>query len=521
VNHTRTETECKDCCDSLDTDGASRKACRDACPKHDFTQNTAFVTVEPRSLLGPGGDYSLCVSAGDEQACKACCDDSAALQAGDRRFCRDTCAGTASAGNPPAPKTEGNGGPPPQKPGQGGSAPVNPKPDDPPQSQPPGTAGKMTLEQAISDEAQRNTIAFDGLAFLTGNLGADSFFPPGKVADFWGFQYLRDNDPSAMGHNTDFLTKASLNMLAILTAAQKARLVALAKSQVQAINEYGYRRFVLLTAFRRLLAGDLPTGASQLSEEAVKNVSSELYRLDGRISLERAQVMGGILHDLSAGQTAALAAMAGTGMTSWPDAEEPAELRPLSRDEKIAVMTYAGDLFSWQVGSVEADVYFCPERHGTYFGSFYLKDAPAVGNPGYSIGTNITADMGKAFIETLTPEQAQSITSLVDVQRPFLAGIVEARRRVSIELRKFMAGEAADNAAVLSQMAQYGELDGSLAHSYAVHFAQIAQTLTDAQKARLMELRWQTVGDYTPKAAFLYAEPIDFPEVPNTDFLFK
>jgi hypothetical protein len=67
----------------------------------------------------------------------------------------------------------------------------------------------MTISQTLSDEAQRNTIAFDGLAFLTGSLGADSFFPPGKVADFWGFQYLRNNDPSEMGHNPLFLTSAA------------------------------------------------------------------------------------------------------------------------------------------------------------------------------------------------------------------------------------------------------------------------------------------------------------------------
>ena len=66
-------------------------------------------------------------------------------------------------------------------------------------------APAFAMEQTLSDNAQQMTIAFDGLAFLTGNLGADSFFPPGKVADFWGFQYLRDNDPSEMGHNTDTL----------------------------------------------------------------------------------------------------------------------------------------------------------------------------------------------------------------------------------------------------------------------------------------------------------------------------
>ena len=48
-------------------------------------------------------------------------------------------------------------------------------------------------------------------------LGRDSFFPPGKVADFWGFQYLRDNDPSEMGHNTDFLTRAATTCSYVLT----------------------------------------------------------------------------------------------------------------------------------------------------------------------------------------------------------------------------------------------------------------------------------------------------------------
>src|SRR5512142_2596399 len=111
----------------------------------------------------------------------------------------------------------------------------------------------MNIEQTLSDQAQGTTIAFDGLAFLTGNLGADSFLPPGKVADFWGFQYLRDNDPSEMGHNTDFLTRASLDMFYVLTPTQRANLIALAQSQVEDINQYAYQRFVLMKAFDRLL----------------------------------------------------------------------------------------------------------------------------------------------------------------------------------------------------------------------------------------------------------------------------
>ncbi len=146
---------------------------------------------------------------------------------------------------------------------------------------PDGSA--YNIEQAISDKAQGMTIAYDALAFMTGDLGSDSFFPPGKITDFWGFQYLRDNDPSQMGHAGEFLTNAAMNVLNTLTEAQRAELVALATSQVDSINEYGNERFVLMDAFRRLVEGDLADGTTSLDQDAVKTYSAELYRLDGEI----------------------------------------------------------------------------------------------------------------------------------------------------------------------------------------------------------------------------------------------
>jgi hypothetical protein len=377
------------------------------------------------------------------------------------------------------------------------------------------------IEQAISDRAQENTIAFDALGFLTGTLGSDSFFPPGKVADFWGFQCLRDNDPSERGHNTDFLTSASLNMLTVLTADQRAQLTALARSQVDAINQYGYKRFVLMKAFRRLLDDDLPSGTTGLSETAVKTFSAGLYQLDGQMSYQRAAVMGPILATLSSGQKAHLDAMVGKGMASWPKVGEPSELRGLSQDEKVAVMTYAGDMFSWYAGDLEADVYFCPERHGTYFGSFYLKDAPAVGNPGYSIDTTLTGNLGAALIGKLTHTQADLITGLVDIQRPYLLQIVDTRRAVASELRKFRSGGEASEATVAALMTTYGELDGEIVYHMAVNFCAVGDTLTIAEMTELAGLRTQLLGDLsTPAGAYLFSKEIPVPDIPNTDFLF-
>jgi hypothetical protein len=378
------------------------------------------------------------------------------------------------------------------------------------------------IEQAISDKAQGMTISFDAMAFLTGSLGADSFFPPGKVADFWGFQYLRDNDPSQMGHAGDFLTSAAMNILNVLTADQRKQLVALATNQVSQINQYGYSRFILIQAFQNLIDGKLPTGTTGLNEDAVKGFSADLYQLDGEISYARAQLYGSLLNSMDSSQKAYLDAMKGKGMLEWPVVKEPDDIKGLDRDKKVAVMTYAADLLSWYLGSVDADIYFCPERHGTYFGSFYLKDIKAMSDSSYAIPTDMTGNLGEEFLSSLTQDQAQLITGLVDLQKPFLTGIVDVRRQVSVELRKFLAGQTTDKSVVLSLMRQYGEYEGGIIYNMAVNFTKVKQSLTAEENAKITAMRQELLGALSqPTGAYLYSQAIVMPEIPSSDFLFK
>lgn len=171
---------------------------------------------------------------------------------------------------------------------------------------------------------------------------------------------------------------------------------------------------------------------------------------------------------------------------------------------------------------IDADVYFCPERQGTYFGSFYMKDAPAVGNPDYTIPSNLTAEMGEAFLKTLTADQSAQITDQVNDQKPALYEIVDRRTNVSFLLRQFIGGQTPEQAAVLALMERYGELDGEIIFRYATAFTHVSQTLSTDQRAELVKLRTDLLNDLSyPAGAYLYAEPIPMPEIPNTDFLFS
>jgi len=181
-------------------------------------------------------------------------------------------------------------------------------------------------------------------------------------------------------------------------------------------------------------------------------------------------------------------------------------------------MTYASELFSWYAGSVNADVYFCPERHGTYFGGFYLKDYPAMGNHGYKISTSLTGDKGHDFLSVLSTGQADLLNGLIPAQFQLLKEIIKIRTDVSSELRKTMNDEIPNKEKVFSLIKRYGEIDGEMSYNYAICFAKINKSISPKQKEKLIKIRDLKV---IPKGAYLFSDPVYIPEIENTDFLFE
>jgi hypothetical protein len=295
-------------------------------------------------------------------------------------------------------------------------------------------------------------------------------------------------------------------------------LIALAREQAPEFQDVAFMRFPLIKAFRRELEGDRPAGSNGLNLEAVRKYSADMFEFDGLLAYERARAFGSLERSLDPAQKSALARLVFGRSDTWPAVPEQIDKCCFTHEEHVALMTYASEFFSWYAGSVEADTYFCPERHATYFGSFYMKDAPAMGKKDYSISTTLTGDKGEALLEVLTPQQRALITSLVDLQRGDLDEIVKTRRAISFELRKFMDTGEADRQTVLALARRYGELDGEISYHYATRFSQVRRTLTASQSQALVRLR--DLDDYPCSGAYLYSEPISMPDIPDTDFLF-
>ncbi len=383
---------------------------------------------------------------------------------------------------------------------------------------------KYSIEQAVSDKAQMHTIAFNGLAFLTGDFGACTFIPPGKVCDFFGFQYMRDIDVRQKGHNPIFLNRVAGNVMHILDDRQKQMFLDLAQKQAPQLEKLAMMRLPLIKAFCMERDNHIPSGSVGLNKDAVVNCVAEIFVFDAQLSLERAEAMAKVYLSLSPEQKVYLGKMKFGDFNTWPEMDERDKMREQGRGKSkmfnVAYMTYVSEFFSWTAGSVEADTYFCPERHGTYFGGFYMKDMPAMGKRDYDISTSVTGDSGEAFLyEVLNERQRALISPVVDEQRPLLTEVIEVRKSISQELRQFMDDQTPDKAKILSLGHRYGELDGEMAWHYAMAFARINQTLTKEQLAALMKLR--NLEGYQNAPYYMYSSPVrDQPILNNVETFF-
>lgn len=383
-------------------------------------------------------------------------------------------------------------------------------------------AQNYTLEQAMSDNAQLHTIAFNGLAFITGDFGASTFIPPGKVCDYFGFQYMRDIDAAQKGHNPKFLNRVVGNVFKTLSDGQRKTFESLAREQAPQLEALARMRLPLIKAFTRELTGDIPAGSAGLDKAAVVRHVGDIFARDAELSWRRAEVMGKVAVSLTAEQKAYFAKMKFGDFNTWPETDDGAYklARGTEKLINVAYMTYGSEFFSWYAGSVDADTYFCPERHGTYFGGFYMKDMPAMGKKDYDISTSVTGDSGKEFLDTLTEDQRKCVTGLTTLQRKALAEVAVVRRAISVELRKFLTGGVADKAKVVALGRRYGELDGEMSYLYTEAFAKVNRTLSAEQRAKLVKLR--NLDGYVSAPAYLYSAPLkELGDVANTDGFFS
>jgi Spy/CpxP family protein refolding chaperone len=381
-------------------------------------------------------------------------------------------------------------------------------------------AQKYSIEQAVSDKAQLHTIAFSGLAFITGDFGASTFIPPGKVCDYFGFQYMRDIDAAQKGHNPMFLNRVAGNVFHVLNEDQERIFSALAEEQAPQLEDLAKLRLPMIKAFWLHLGG-----RPGLSKEATVQYTGRIFEKDMELSIRRAEVMARVHNSLDAEQKAYFAKMKFGDFNTWPEMDERDKLKRGGKGKSklfnVANMTYASEYFSWTAGNIEADTYFCPERHGTYFGGFYMKDMPAMGKRDFDISTAVTGESGEAFIgKVLTEEQRKPILAILDKQRTALQESIRVRREISTELRKLLAGGKPDKARLMSLGRHYGELDGEMSWYYATSFAEVNKTLTSGQRAALVKLR--NLDGYTSAPYYIYSQPMkDEPDLAGVETFFK
>ncbi|MEI8312949.1 MAG: Spy/CpxP family protein refolding chaperone, partial [Verrucomicrobiota bacterium] len=300
-----------------------------------------------------------------------------------------------------------------------------------------------------------------------------------------------------------------------LDNAQRKLITSLPDKQRQDLAEIVQIRREIATALRQFQKDETA------DKDHVLTLSRRYGELDGEMSWLYATAFAEVGKSLTAQQKECLSKMKFGDFNTWPAVEMEKYKLPRGTEKmvNVAYMTHASEFFSWYAGSVKADTYFCPERHGTYFGGFYMKDMPAMGKRDFDISTSVTGDSGKEFLNILTGDQRGNITAITDLQRKALQEIISVREAVSKELRKFLTGGQVDKNAILALGRRYGELDGEMSYYYATAFAKANRTLTADQRQALVKLR--NLDGYTSAPAYIYSDPVTGAlNLPPTDSFF-
>lgn len=380
-----------------------------------------------------------------------------------------------------------------------------------PQQWPPYDATMWAgLNQSLSSGAQTATIAFANFAWATGDLCADTFLPPGKVADIYGFQYVRDGTADGLGHNSGFANVVSAIVLNNLTSSQLDILKSLADAEVDLLNATVLSRQPFQYAMRRYL-GD-PT--LQLDMTKVIEAMAHIYDLDANLTLLRGEYYGQVFRTLTQAQIDYWETFYDYNIWTFPNSQELIDnihviLQGLDNSKSVEVQTFATDLFVQATQPLYADVYWAPERVSDFWGAFYLKDISVVGVANYTIDENATKDGGELFMDVAGADAKTMIKGITALETPYLYDWVTVRTIVATELRKYHTHNNINQSLVRDYMHLHGMYDGIISYYYAVNFTSITRALTSEQMATLQANRspaWNVTICALQDGAFFFAE---------------
>jgi hypothetical protein len=356
------------------------------------------------------------------------------------------------------------------------------------------------IGQTLGKAGQVNTLAASALGWFTGDLCADTFFPPGELIDFWGFQYLRDTDADEMGHNSNFAAKATYAVVNVLNTTQKMWLLDLAYAQA---GQLGISSLSLANktsaTYDAAVYGRLPfqlavrdARALNMNKTRVMAYSGEMYASMGRLAIERAKLYARLWKSLNSSQMTLLDSY--TSFNHLPNKTVDSTASKVN-GQWIGLLygTFAGDFLAWYKGNSVADAYFAPERVASYFGLFYMKDIISLQMNAYGVSTTIsseiTGDYGENLRNQLTNAQDWNMDHLLDLELPHAYQYYYARVNATRLLRQFLSVGYADEALILSLAREMGEHDGAISYYASMALNNISRSLDSTQLASFASIK--------------------------------
>ena len=337
-------------------------------------------------------------------------------------------------------------------------------------------AARDIREIKVDEDKLRQAIASRTLTWLTGSSSNNDYVSVGRLANFFGFVALRVSSNHSLSRSA--VAKETLH---VLNKRQQNALVSLVEEQKAAFQNVQTARFQMNRALEGLLVGE------EISREEFLALGERYGAAEAELGRVIGQGLGEVGTSLTANQKTRLSGIREQYVSGSASKTKIKGIKTnLSKADKKELINLAARFLSWTTGNESFNDFEVVGKPSQHFGFVSLR---LESNHGVKRGA-----VANEVLDLLSPDQKKSIDTATRYNIEAFDEFMTLRKTLMRTLEVALKGQIISKEDVLEIGSRMGRKEADMTWSQAMTMLEVRNSMTDAQRTALLDLRSKYTG---------------------------
>ncbi len=328
----------------------------------------------------------------------------------------------------------------------------------------------------VDEEKLRQAIASRTLTWLTGSSSNNDYVSVGRLANFFGFVALRVSSNHSLSRSA--VAKETLH---VLNKRQQDALVSLVEDQKAAFQDVQAARFEMNRALEKLLVGE------EISREEFLVLGERYGAAEAELGRVIGQRLGEVGTSLTATQKTKLSEIRERYVSGNASKTKIKGIKTkLPKEDKKELINLGARLLSWTTGNEAFNDFEVVGKPSQHFGFVSLR---IESNHGVKRGA-----VANEVLELLSPDQKKPIATSTRYNIEAFDEFMTLRKKLMRTLEVALEGQVISKDDVFEIGSEMGRKEADMTWSQAMAMLEVRDSMTDAQRTALLDLRSKYTG---------------------------